>query len=85
MSEEASKKSGPKAESSTMEKCHTDRGRVSCLHLSPAVIAVRRPTPLKPKYPQYDTKRRYFRKSAEYLIPGRTLKIKSSFSAALRF
>ena len=46
---------------------------------------VRRPTPLKPKYPQYDTKKRYFRKSAEYLIPGRTLKIKSSFSAALRF
>ena len=74
---------GPKAPSSTM--CHTHRGRVSCPHLSPAVIALQRPTPLKPKYPQSDAKGRYFRKDAHFFIPRRTLKIKSSFSAALRF
>ena len=66
---------------------HTE---AACLVLTLVLLSllssnVRRPTPLKPKYPQSDAKGRYFRKSAQYLIPRRTPKIKSSFCAALRF
>ena len=79
---------GPKAPSSTMQWRCVTHTEAACLVLTLVLLSLlsgdqRLWSQNIPKIS--DAKGRYFRKSAHYLIPRRTLNIKSSFSAALRF